>query len=451
MDDRCMTRSICKNTVELVVFGCQMNKLDAELIRSLLEEEGFVLTKGKEEAGVILFLTCSVREHAEARVHSRVGSLKALKKKSPDVIIGILGCMAQKDGEKLIERHPHVDVVVGTRDFPRIAEILKNAGAGERGIVARACKERPRVRRKETRRPFGFKAFLSIMRGCNSYCSYCVVPFVRGREESRPLDKIVEEAGRLVDDGVKEITLLGQTVNGYKDGAGNRLPELLYRLDALPGLARLSFVTSYPGLVEKNLAEAMSSCSTVSRFIHLPAQSGSDRVLEMMKCRYTSAFYLETAAMLKESMPDIELASDFIVGFPGETRSDFEATMELMREVRFQQCFVFKYSPRPGTLAAQRYGDDVPQAVKEERNAELLTLQKSISREKNNLWEGRFAEVLVEGVSPRNPDRYTGRTVYNQIVAFPASDELVGRIVKVKVERTTPLTLIGGEVVEVMS
>lgn len=437
--------------VHLQVFGCQMNKLDAELVQSLLAGAGYSFTDEPEEAGTILFITCSVREHAENRVHSRLGALKAWKRADRGAVLGVLGCMAQKDGEKLIKRHPHVDLVVGTRDFPALVDLIERARAGERNLVALDCEERPEVLRNESLRPHEHKAFLAVMRGCRMYCAYCVVPYVRGREESRPMGEVLEEASRLLGSGVREITLLGQTVNRYDDGEGHRLPELLRGLDTLSGLRRLSFITSYPSFLDRELIRAMAECGTVSRYLHLPAQSGSDRILKRMSRRYTASEYLDTVQRMREAMPDLELGTDLIVGFPGERDEDFQGTVELMESVRFQQAFIFKYSTRPGTLAARKYEDDVPDEVKKQRNAKLLALQERIGRKKNEALEGGLVEVLVEGVSPRDPDRYIGRTAYNQIVAFPGAPEWIGRFVKVRVERSTPLTLLGSSVEEVVS
>ncbi|MHC4944145.1 MAG: tRNA (N6-isopentenyl adenosine(37)-C2)-methylthiotransferase MiaB [Planctomycetota bacterium] len=439
------------DAVKLLIFGCQMNKLDGELIKAVLFEGGYHFIDKEDEAQVVLFVTCSVREHAEDRVHSRLGQLKAWKKKNPRRIIGVLGCMAQKDGERLIRRHPHVDLVVGTRDFPRLVDHLDDVRSGRGGIVALDREERPEVRRNEALRPHPYKAFLSVMRGCRMYCSYCVVPFVRGREESRPMDEILEEAARLLADGVIEITLLGQTVNRYDDGEGNRLPALLRAINGLDGLKRLSFITSHPAFMDDELIEAMAECAAVCRYLHLPAQSGSDAMLKKMNRRYRADDYVQTVNKLRAAMPDMEMGSDFIVGFPGEGEEDFRATRRLMEQVRFQQSFIFKYSPRPGTSAAEEFSDDVPDETKKSRNAELLGLQEKISREKNAVMEGREVEVLVEGVSHRDASRYTGRTVHNQIVVFPGSPDWVGRMVKVRVEQTTPLTLIGAEGAEVLT
>jgi len=357
--------------------------------------------------------------------------------------------MAQEHAGSLFGRHTHLDIVCGTRDFHSIADLVERVRSGERRVTAVETEERPRVHRDEKLRPMRYRAFLAIMRGCENYCSYCIVPSVRGREESRPAGEIVEEAGRLVADGVKEITLLGQAVNRYDDGEGTRLPELLRLLDGLPGLRRLHFVTSYPSHVDGALIDAIAGCRTVTRFLHAPAQSGSSRVLERMNRHYTAEDYAGMAGRLREAVPDMELGSDFIVGFPGETDADFRATMDLMERVRFQQSFIFKYSPRPGTAAARRFDDDVPDEIKRERNALLLAAQETISLEKNARRVGAVVEVLVEGPSRRDASRFTGRTVQNNIVAFPGREDMVGRFARVRVESCTALTLIGDRVLEV--
>ena len=409
------------------VFGCQMNKLDGELVRAVLEEEGYLFTDREEDAGIILFMTCSVREHAENRVHSRVGALKRWKRKYPEGILGILGCMAQKDGKTLLKRHKHLNLIVGTRDFPHIGDLLARIRDGETGLAALNRSERPRVARKPSLRPQSFRAFLAVMRGCDSYCSYCIVPSVRGHEISRPFGEVMDEARRLVEDGVLEITLLGQTVNRYDDGEGHRLAHLVEAVGGLSGVKRLSFVTSHPAYVDEALIEAMAACPSITRCLHLPAQSGSDRILKRMKRRYRRGDYLTTVEALRARMPDLEMASDFIVGFPGETDGDFQDTESLMEEVGFLQSFVFKYSPRPGTHGARVYEDDVPRAVKEARNARLLEVQRAMSEAKNRARIGGEVEVLVEGPSRRDAGRYAGRTRDNRIAVFPPATRARGR------------------------
>ena len=436
-------------TASIHVFGCQMNKLDGELIRTVLAERGYSFSSDDNDAGLILFVTCSVREHAEDRVHSRLGALKRLKKHNPDLVIGVLGCMAQEHADKLFDKHRHLDVVCGTRDFQHVADLVERVRSGETRGAAVESRLRPEVVRDTNQRPAAFSAFLAVMRGCNQFCSYCIVPFVRGREESRPADEVVEEARRLIDDGVKEITLLGQAVNRYDDGGGTRLPDLLVRLDSLKGLKRLHFVTSYPSGVDKNLISAIRDCATVTRFLHVPAQSGSNPVLKRMNRRYLVEDYVEMVDALRAEVPDMEFGSDFIVGFPGESDDDFAGTVSLLERVRFQQSFIFKYSPRPGTLAEKKYADDVPDEVKRERNARLLAVQEAISIEKNAALVGKEVEVLVTGRSRRDRNRFTGRTVYNNIAAFRGEEELIGRFARLRVDRSTALTLLCDVVLEV--
>ena len=424
-------------------FGCQMNKLDAELTLARLRRAGYTECAAPEEADVILYHTCSVRKHAEDRVYSNVGKLKHLKRRKPHVVIGILGCMAQKDREKIFERLPHVDIVCGTRDFPRIVALVEEARGSGRVL---ACDEdRPvEIGREVSYRPNRFQAYVSIMRGCDNYCSYCIVPYVRGRETSRPPGEIVEEVRRLVDDGCREVTLLGQNVNSYGKTfvAPDAPADLLARLDAVRGLERVHFITSHPKDVSRAILEAVRDLPSVCEYLHMPAQSGDDGVLKAMNRGYTSAQYRELVALARELVPGIAVAGDFIVGFPGETEEAFERTASLMREVRFQNSFVFKYSPRPGTRAA-RLADDVPLEEKKRRNIALLEIQSGINLEERRRFIGRDVEVLVEGPSRRDPSRLTGRLRTNHIVVFEGSPELAGRLVQVQIADATALTLVG--------
>ena len=424
-------------------FGCQMNKLDAELTLARLRRAGYTECAAPEEADVILYHTCSVRKHAEDRVYSNVGKLKHLKRRKPHVVIGILGCMAQKDREKIFERLPHVDIVCGTRDFPRIVALVEEARGSGRVL---ACDEdRPvEIGREVSYRPNRFQAYVSIMRGCDNYCSYCIVPYVRGRETSRPPGEIVEEVRRLVDDGCREVTLLGQNVNSYGKTfvAPDAPADLLARLEAGQGLERVHFITSHPKDVSRAILEAVRDLPSVCEYLHMPAQSGDDGVLKAMNRGYTSAQYRELVALARELVPGIAVAGDFIVGFPGETEEAFERTASLMREVRFQNSFVFKYSPRPGTRAA-RLADDVPLEEKKRRNIALLEIQSGINLEERRRFIGRDVEVLVEGPSRRDPSRLTGRLRTNHIVVFEGSPELAGRLVQVQIADATALTLVG--------
>lgn len=430
--------------LHVVTFGCQMNKLDSEVAAGQLLEAGYVATERSEEADVILINTCSVRQHAEDKVWSLLGTLRALKRRNPGLIIGVIGCMAQKEREHILQRMPHVDLVCGPMELDRLPELVaaarEHAGpllaVGE-GHVGRA----PRVVR---RRPNRFQAFVAVMRGCDNFCSYCIVPYVRGREVSRPLNEIVEEVQQLVADGVKEVTLLGQNVNSYGRtlGDGTTLVTLLRRLDAVKGLERLRFVTSHPKDATDELFHAMADLPSVCPHLHLPAQSGSNRVLRDMNRGYTREHYLDRIARLREIVPGVEVASDFIVGFPGETEAEFQDTLSLVEQAEFQNCFVFKYSPRAGTRAAE-LPDDVLWATKQERNRRLLAAQEAIMRRRNAAMVGRTVEVLVEGPSERDPTNLTGRTRANHIVAFPGDAGLAGRTVPVTIVNATALTLLG--------
>jgi tRNA-2-methylthio-N6-dimethylallyladenosine synthase len=426
-------------------FGCQMNKLDAELIRGDLLEHGYLPAERAEAADVILFTTCSVRQHAEDRVYSRLGALQRAKARRPGLIIGVLSCMAQKDRDEIVRRAPHVDLVCGTHDMFRLRELIEQVLASRRRIVATEVDHISPLLRYPARRPVRHRAYVAIMRGCDNYCSYCVVPYVRGREVSRPPAEIVDECRRLADDGCKEITLLGQNVNSYGTGLEPRVtfPDLLGLLNEVPGLERMRFVTSHPKDASRELFAAMACLDKVCEQIHLPPQSGSDRILELMHRGYTAAQYRELAAMARALVAGVEFAADFIVGFPTETEDDFEASGQLMRDVEFPNSFVFKYSPRPGTAAA-RLPDDVPAEVKARRNGALLALQQQISARKHAAMVGQTVEVLVDGPSKKDPARLSGRTRRNHIVVFQGdAGKLAGQLVSVRIESSTALTLFG--------
>jgi tRNA-2-methylthio-N6-dimethylallyladenosine synthase len=354
-----------------------------------------------------------------------------------------MGCMAQKEGRALLETFPHVSVVCGTRHFAELPELVQRARDGGERIVA--TDDAPlSFDRIPAVRPEPYRAFVSVMRGCDSFCSYCIVPYVRGRQVSRPPDEIEDEVRRLVDDGCVEITLLGQNVDAYSHGETD-LAALLRRIGPAPGLRRLRFVTSHPAWVSDGLLHAMAETPSVCEHLHAPAQSGSDRVLAAMNRGYTAGRYREMIASARRIVPGIEVASDFIVGFPGETDEDFAATASLLRDGAFNQAFIFKYSPRDGTRAA-RLPDDVPLAVKRQRNEELLAIQDEVSTARHEAKVGTTVEVLVEGPSKRDASRLTGRTRGNDIVVFPGPDTDVprpGELADVRVTGSTALTLVG--------
>lgn len=429
-------------------FGCQMNKLDSELVLAVLGGHGYAPAVTAEEADVILFNTCSVRQRAEEKVYSRLGLLRTAKQRRPELVIGVLGCMAQRAGEEILRRVPHVDFVCGTGALARLPTLIEEAAAGRR-LAALEMNGGVDIRRQPGYRPLKHQAYVSIMRGCDNYCSYCVVPYLRGPEVSRQPEDILAEVQMLAADGCREIILLGQTVNAYGKSLGRpgvSLATLLAQVGAIAGIARVRFITSHPAYMTPELLEAMAVVPTVCEHLHLPAQSGSNRILQAMNRRYTREEYLDIVARARERVPGITFASDFIVGFPGETEADFEATADLVRQVHFQNCFIFRYSPRPGTRAAT-LPDDVPPREKARRNQILLKIQEEISRVENERLIGQVVEILVDGPSETDASRLHGRTRHNHIVVLEptASGHCVraGDLIRVRITACTPLTLFG--------
>jgi len=442
--------------VHIETFGCQMNKLDSETAAERLLAAGFEIADNPQDADVILFNTCSVRQHAEERVYSRIGALKREKQRRPELVLGVMGCMAQKDGEKIFRRAPLVDIVCGPKQEANLAELIAQARKGQRilslddgarapardnplpGVQVVEPVDPPDFARRGLTRPTPFQDFVAITLGCDNFCSYCVVPYVRGPEESRPSGDVADEVRRLADSGVREVTLLGQNVNSYAGG----LPRLLRKIHDTPGLERIRFVTSHPKDVTDELLKTMAELPKVCEHLHAPAQSGSSSVLQRMNRRYTREQYDDMLDRARRIVPGIEIAGDFIVGFPGETEEDFRRTVDLVRRGQFNQCFIFKYSPRPGTKAAE-LPDDVPADVKKSRNNELLAVQEEVSRRKNREKHGRALEVLIEGPSKNDPAKLSGRSRGYDIVVVEGPTSLAGSIVPVRITDSTPLTLFG--------
>ena len=435
--------------LHVITFGCQMNKLDSETIAGQLLEAGYQAAGDLSEADVVLINTCSVRQHAEDKVWSLLGTLRRRKTRDPDLIIAVLGCMAQREQKAILARMPHVDVVCGPMDLPRLPALLAGLRARREQVVAVDSCGPVELRRVVARRPSRFQAFVSVMRGCDNFCSYCIVPHVRGRERSRPPAQIVAEVRRLADDGCREVTLLGQNVSSYGRGLAEpiTLAGLLERLDPIDGLDRIRFVTSHPKDATDELFRAMADLPKVCPHLHLPAQAGSDRILGLMNRGYTRDDYLERVARVRALVPGVELASDFIVGFPTETDAEYGQTVDLVERAEFQNCFIFKYSPRPGTRAADM-PDDVPLAVKKQRNNHLLAVQQGVMARRQAARVGRVVEVLVEGVSKNDPARLIGRTRANHIVAFAGGPGLEGHSVALRITGSTPLTLFGERVAD---
>jgi tRNA-2-methylthio-N6-dimethylallyladenosine synthase len=435
--------------VWMTSFGCQMNVLDAELVQGDLKRRGWATSETMDDADVLLIQTCSVREHAEDKVWSLLGRARMLKEQRPGMLIGVLGCMAQRAKEQIVERAPHVDLVLGTSSFRTAVDDLEDL-AERGGRILRTPLTPPPERlpdadRDVTARPDPFRAFVTVMRGCDHVCSYCIVPFTRGREVSRPLAEVVDEVRRLADDGVREVTFLGQNINTYgKDLGEGGLCALLERCAEVPGIDRLRFLTSNPFDMTEDMMRRMGRVPQVMPWLHIPAQSGHDDVLRRMKRTYTVAQYEEVVGWARAHVPGVEITSDFIVGFPGETEDEFQASVALVERVGFLQAYVFKYSVRPRTLSARRLPDDVPEEEKKRRNALLLAAQDRTARVRQASLVGREVEILVEGPSKTEPSRVTGRDRYNRLVHCRAdATTLPGRLVPVTITESSAHCLIG--------
>jgi tRNA-2-methylthio-N6-dimethylallyladenosine synthase len=428
--------------VYVEAFGCQMNFLDGELALSRLKDTGWTRTEDPDAADMVLFNTCSVRDQSENRVWSRLGALRDRKARDPAFLIAVMGCMAQREAETILRRMPHVDIVCGTRRFPEMDRLVERAER-EGQVLAVEVDGYVDVVRDVRIRPERHRAYVSVMRGCDHKCSYCVVPKTRGPQIDRPVDDVIDEVRRLADDGVREVTLLGQNINTYGrylDGAPT-LGTLLRAAHDVPGIERLRFITSNPMDLKEELLVAMSELPKACGYLHFPAQSGSDSVLRRMYRGYTREKYLALCRRARELCPGIELASDLIVGFPGETEEEYLATRSLVEEVRFKQIYVFKYSPRPGTAAAE-LADDVPEAEKLRRNNDLLDLHDTLCLAANGRFVGREVEVLVDGPSDRG-GHLQGRTDGNHTVIFDGDPALAGSFVTVAVRRVTAAVLYG--------
>ena len=479
----------------LETFGCQMNVLDSELVLGQLRAQGYESVDARDDADVVIYNTCSVREHAEQKVWSRLGELRQRKAADPGMVIGVIGCMAERDGTNIFQRFPHVDVLCGPGELDKLPGLVHNA------VVTNADQSTTRKSREvalmgaTTRRSSTLvaaaednlelldlsrsvspgddvtQAYVRITRGCNKFCTYCVVPYTRGPEVHRPPQNIIDEVRKLTDAGAKEVTLLGQTINHYAyrhgDGRTTSFAELLYQIhEAVPDLPRLRFVTSFPRDFTDEALMAMRDCERICRFLHVPAQHGNDRVLKLMNRGYTAQQYIDFVGRARAYMPDVSIASDFIVGFPTETEAEFQQAVDLVKLCRFKNSFIFKYSPRPGTVAIDRFADDVPEDVKRRRNNELLAVQQQVTLEENRKLIGQTVEVMVEGESKlvskqaahpaskvelgwekrrvqTTPARtqLVGRTRGDQVVCFDGDLSLKGQILDVEITDSRGMTL----------
>lgn len=493
-------------TLYLETFGCQMNVLDSELVLGQLRGQGYTATDDRDTADVVIFNTCSVREHAEQKVWSRLGQLRDRKAQDPNFVLGVIGCMAEREGAEIFKRNPHIDILCGPAELDKLPGMVHNAVSTGGGDLSRHASGRQvalmgnSVRRSSTLQVARddlelldlsravspgddlSQAYVRITRGCNKFCTYCVVPYTRGPEVHRPPANIIEEVRKLVDAGAKEVTLLGQTINHYAfdhgDGRRTTFADLLYAVhEATPDLPRLRFVTSFPRDFEDAALDAMRDCERICRYLHAPAQHGNNRLLKLMNRGYSIEQYREFVDRARERMPDVALVSDFIVGFPSETDAEFEQCCDIVRYAKFKQSFIFKYSPRPGTIAIDRFVDDIPEDVKRDRNNRLLAVQGEVIAENNAALVGQTIEVMVEGesklVSRRakaqsgvelgsgfarqsrfsGPEetvdtQLVGRTRGDQIVVFDGALSLKGDLVNVAIERASQMTLFGRRVGE---
>ena len=427
--------------LHVITYGCQMNEYDSERVAGLLREHRYELTENAADADLILVNTCAIREKAEDKVFSKLGELRALKVQRPEVVLGVMGCMAQLQQGAVQKRAPYVDLVFGSPAVARVAELVERVQRERRPLMDTA--EAPLV--KITARPPSasrLKAYVTVMEGCEKHCTFCVVPRTRGRERSHAPEAILAEIRGLVADGCREVTLLGQTVNAYGRDLTppTDLAELFRRVNDVEGLARIRFTTSNPYNLTPRLIAAMRDVPKVCEWFHLPLQSGSDRVLERMNRGYTRAQYLDLIAALRDAVPDLALSTDLIVGFPGETEADFEATLEMIERVQYDNVFAFRYSRRPGTPAAAM-DDQIPDDVKASRNARLLAVAERSAAARSARLAGQVVEVLVDGASRRNPGELSGRTRCNRVVNFDGQGTKLGDVVSVRITHVMPHSL----------
>lgn len=430
-----------KNSIYIETYGCQMNIADTELVLGILRNDGYEVTSEADKADVILLNTCSIRENAEQRIYGRLGNFKRMKNSRPELVVGVLGCMAERLRKDLIEEKKMVDLVVGPDEYRRLPEFIDTAFSGEKGIGVKLS----RTETYDDIIPFredGLQAWISVMRGCDKFCTFCVVPFTRGRERSRTLNSVVEEIKQLSARGFREVTLLGQNVNSYSDGE-NDFADLLAACASVDRKIRVRFTTSHPQDLSDKLLYTIAEHANLCNYIHLPVQSGSNRVLELMNRTYTIEHYLNIIEKAKKIIPGVSFSTDIISGFPTETYEDHVMTLDVMRQVRYDGAYMFKYSPREGTKA-YRMEDDVTEEIKTKRLREIIDLQQGISYEINQSLIGKEEIILIEGFSKKSEQFLAGRTDANKVVIVPSDGKIKeGDYVKVKINRATSGTLFG--------
>lgn len=424
-----------------------MNFSDSEIVGSLVLGSGYETTMNLGEADVILINTCSIRDHAEQRVRQRLREFSSLKKKHPRMIIGVLGCMAERLKDQLLEQEPSVDMIIGPDAYRDIPDLITAVEGGQKAVNVMLSLEETYADIQPVRLDSnGVSAFISIMRGCENYCAYCVVPFTRGKERSRDPESILREAGDLFQKGYREVTLLGQNVNSYswkEDGHTVNFARLIARVAGIDPMLRVRFATSHPRDLSDELIRIIASVPNICRSVHLPVQSGSNRILGLMNRKYTREWFMDRIAAIKDHIPDCSISTDIITGFCSETEEDHRETLSLMHWAAFDYAFMFKYSERPGTIAASKLHDDVPDPVKGRRLEEVIHLQQKLSHESNKKDIGKIVEVLAEGRSRKSEHQLYGRNSQNKVVVFPTGNIHPGDYIRVKITACTPATLMG--------
>lgn len=427
-------------------YGCQMNVADSEVVASIMQMDGYALTEQIEEADAIFVNTCSVRDNAEQKIYGRLQYFQSLRKKKKHLIVGVMGCMAERVKDELIHVH-HADLVVGPDAYLDLPNLVGAVERGEKAINVELSTQETYKDVIPLKLPgVHISGFVSIMRGCNNFCTYCIVPYTRGRERSRDVDSILNEIRDMRDKGFKEVTLLGQNVNSYRFERGDEVinfPRLLALVAEEVPQMRVRFTTSHPKDMSDETLEVIAAHDNLCKMIHLPAQSGSDRILKEMNRKYTRAWYLDRIAAIRRILPDCAISTDLFCGFHSETEADYEQTLSLMREVGYDSAFLFKYSERPGTYAAKHLVDDVPEEVKIRRLQGMIDLQNQLSEESNRRDIGNTFEVLIEGFSKRSREQLFGRTSQNKVVIFDKADFHVGQFIRVKITRASSATLFG--------
>ena len=429
-----------ENKYFIETYGCQMNVYDSELVASLLKKSGYSETSKIESADVIFLNTCAIREKAEETVHNRLDSLHYLKRRNPNLLLGVLGCMAKNLKDGILESRPYVDVVLGPDSYRKLSDILNDRKTSDHFVDTRLSKFEVYDELFPSRKE-GINAWISIMRGCDKFCTFCIVPFTRGRERSRSIDSVVNEAKKTISEGFVEITLLGQNVNSYRTPEGS-FADLLAELAKIKGLKRIRYTSPHPQDMTEDVLKVMSENCNICNYIHLPLQSGSNRILNRMNRTYNRDEFLNLCGKIKSYMPDCSISTDIIVGFPGETEQDFKDTLDIVSKVEFNSSFMFKYSSRPGTKASQ-YSDQIPENIKQRRLEELIQLQKEVTKKVNRNLIGKELQVIVEKESKKSDKQWAGRTDGNTWIIFDKMNFKIKDLVVLRVDDAQGITLFG--------